>query len=98
MRCAEEAVDKFADQPEPARTVAEAAMATCTPEETKYLLESGKDSTQTGAGEFALSHPEALEQATMPQLLARVMAVRAARAKLRKDSPERKPAIDYDRM
>jgi hypothetical protein len=31
-------------------------------------------------------------------VLAQVMAVRAARAKLRKENPETKPPIDYDRM
>jgi uncharacterized protein YecT (DUF1311 family) len=84
--CTEAAVDKFADQPESAHTVAEAAMATCTAEKYKYMLATG------------IAIPDAVEQATMPHLLARVMAVRAARAKLRQQSPGISPAIDYDRM
>jgi uncharacterized protein YecT (DUF1311 family) len=86
--CTEAAVDKFADQPEPARTVAEAAMATCRAEEYKYMRAAGINVTD----------PAAVEQAWMPDLLARVMAIRAARAKLRKGNPETKPAIDYNRM
>jgi uncharacterized protein YecT (DUF1311 family) len=80
--CTEAAADKFADQPESAHTVAEAAMATCTAEKYKYMRAAG------------LAYPDSVEEATMPQLLARVMAVRAARAKLRQQSP----GIDYGRM
>jgi uncharacterized protein YecT (DUF1311 family) len=79
--CTETAVDRFADQPEPARTVAEAAMATCTTEKIKYMLATGMNP----------AYSSAVEQATMPQLLARVMAVRAARSKLRKENPEARP-------
>jgi uncharacterized protein YecT (DUF1311 family) len=85
--CTETAVDKLADQSEPAQIVALAAMETCWLEGIKYAVAAG--------------HPadtESLKQATMPQLLARVMVIRAARSKLRKKSPETKPAIDYDRM
>ena len=86
--CTEIAVDKFADQPESAHTVAEAAMATCTSEKYKYMRAAG----------INLANPGAVEQATMPQLLARVMAVRAARAKVRQQGPGISPAIDYNRM
>jgi enamine deaminase RidA (YjgF/YER057c/UK114 family) len=84
--CTEAAVDTFADQPEPARTVAEAAMATCVGEEGKYLIATH------------INDPSALREATMPDLLARVMAIRAARAKLPQEGPKTKPAIDYNRM
>jgi len=85
-KCTEAAVDKFADQPESAHTVAEAAMAICTAEKHKYMLADG------------IAYPDAVEQATMPHLLARVMAVRAARAKFGSKSPGISPAIDYGRM
>jgi hypothetical protein len=84
--CTEAAVDHFADQPEPARTVAEAAMAACVAEEGKYMIATG------------IRYPASIEEATMPKLLARVMAIRAARAKLRQENPQAKPAIDYGRM
>jgi len=87
--CTEAAVDKFADQPESAHTVVEAAMATCTAEKYKYMRAKGI---------INLAGPSALEQEMMPQLLARVMAIRAARAKLRQQSPGISPAIDYGRM
>jgi len=84
--CTEHAVDLFADQSEPARTVAEAAMASCVLEKGKYMIAIG------------VANPQALEEATMPGLLARVMTIRAAREKLREQHPETKPAIDYGRM
>jgi hypothetical protein len=79
--CTETAVDRFADQPESARTVAEAAMATCTTEKIKYMRATGMNPAYSGA----------VEQATMPGLLARVMAVRAARSKLQNENPEARP-------
>ena len=39
--CKEAAVERFADQPEDARTVAEAAVASCSEKETRYLLARG---------------------------------------------------------
>jgi uncharacterized protein YecT (DUF1311 family) len=84
--CTEHAAESFADQPEPARTVAEAAMAACTAEETKYMLASG------------IQYPASVEGATMPHLLARVMAFRAVRAKLRHETPKPSPAINYNHM
>jgi hypothetical protein len=83
--CTGAAVDKLADQPESADTVAEAAMATCTAEKYKYMRAAG------------ITYPDAVEEATKPQLLARVMATRAARAKLRQQSPGIRSAIDYHR-
>lgn len=65
--CTANAADRFADQQEPARTVAEAAMATCVSEEARYLIA------------LHLQHPESLHEATMPSLIARIMAARAAR-------------------
>jgi len=41
---------------------------------------------------------DSLREGRMPDLMARVMAIRAARAKLRQESPRISPAIDYNRM
>jgi uncharacterized protein YecT (DUF1311 family) len=84
--CTAAAIDEFADQPEQARTVAEAAMATCGVEKFKYMRAVG------------IQFPAAVEEASMPDLIARVMMVRAARAKLRQQRPGASPAIDYGRM
>jgi hypothetical protein len=61
------AVDLFAPQAEPARTVADAAMTACSTEGAQYMIA------------FGLSHTESLEGTTRPRLIARVMAIRAAR-------------------
>jgi hypothetical protein len=43
--------------------------------------------------------PDIVEQTAMPNLLARVMAIRAARAKPPQQSPAgQRPPIDYHRM
>jgi hypothetical protein len=60
-------VDWFAEQSEPARTVAEAAIAACTMEQRRYMIAFG-----------ILS--ESVNEATMPGLVARVMERRAAHA------------------
>jgi hypothetical protein len=39
-----------------------------------------------------------LRSSAMPDLLARVMAIRAARGKLQKQNPTPSPAVDYGRM
>ena len=80
--CTSHAIDLFADQPEPARTVAEAAMASCVLEKAKYMIAIG------------VSYPTAVEEAAMPRLLARVMAIRAARVKAREVKPEAMPTLD----
>lgn len=77
--CTERAADRFADQPETARTVAEAAMGACTAEETKLIAANG------------IRDPASLQDAAMPRLLARVMAIRAARAKFQRESPNSSP-------
>src|SRR5437762_3402056 len=43
QRCTDAAIDRFATQPEPAREVAEAALATCVPEEIAFAQEDAKD-------------------------------------------------------
>jgi hypothetical protein len=84
--CIEHAADTFADQPESARTVAEAALGACTVEEAKYVVAAG------------IRYVDSLREAAMPDLMARVMAIRAARAKPRQESPGISPAINYNRM
>jgi hypothetical protein len=86
--CTEGAVDRVADQPEPARTVAEAAIAACWPEKYRYTAAMGDAPI--------VANLQAIDEASMPDLVARVMANRAARPKLRKEAPS--PAIDYNRM
>jgi uncharacterized protein YecT (DUF1311 family) len=83
--CTEAAVDKFADQPESAHTVAEAAMAICTAEKHKYMLADG------------IAYPDAVEQATMPHLLARGGAGQASAAKPR-DKPGDRLRPDVKRI
>jgi uncharacterized protein YecT (DUF1311 family) len=96
--CTETAVDKFADQPEPAETVATAAVASCLSEKILLAQESIKDPIMQRVGATLGDMEQSIENSSRPSLLARVMAIRAARAKLRKDNPVAKPAIDYNRM
>lgn len=88
FRCLMEAADALASQPDLARTVTDAAFGSCDTEETAVRhLYSNSD-------QFSKMSAETMT----PKVLARVMAIRAARAKLRKENPETKPAIDYNRM
>jgi uncharacterized protein YecT (DUF1311 family) len=96
--CTETAVDKFSDQPEPAETVVTAAVASCLSEKILLAQESIKDPIMRRVGAALADMEQSIENSSRPSLLARVMAVRAARAKLRKENPEAKPAIDYGRM
>ncbi len=96
--CTETAVDHFADQQEPARSIAEAAIALCGAEEIRYAQETIKDPIFQQIGTTLFDMMRSYESGEIPRLMARVMAVRAAHAKLRKESPETKPAIDYGRM
>jgi hypothetical protein len=92
--CLYEAVDTLAAQPEPAQTVADAAFGSCT-----RVEETFRES-----GSFDFQYVEKLKAETMRgQVVARVMAIRAAVSKLReKPAPSDKsgatPAIDYNRM
>jgi len=61
-------------------------MAACEGQETEYILAMN------------FRDPTVLRDVTVPSLLARVMAVRAARAKLRQEAPKTNPAIDYSHM
>jgi truncated hemoglobin YjbI len=89
LDCTRTAIDALADQPEPAQTVAKAVVASCMIEQLAYQNSAGLSDRQMEADEAAI---------VASGVLARVMAVRAARAKLRKEDPETKPAIDYGRM
>ena len=64
--CTKSAVDRFSAQAETARAVAEAAMASCTVEETLYMVASG------------IRFPESIRETSLPELTARVMSNRAA--------------------
>jgi hypothetical protein len=91
--CLNEAVDTLASQPEPAQTVADAAFGSCTQAEARFQESGG----------FDFQTVEKLKAETMRgQVVARVMAIRAAVSKLRdKPDPSEKPgrpAIDYNRM
>jgi hypothetical protein len=68
-RCTKAAIDRYADQPEPARTVAEAAIAACQIEEVRYMQALG------------LKFLESVTETAIPELTAHVMEVRAARGK-----------------
>ena len=63
--CTEKAADRFAKQPEPARTVAEAAIEACAVEEMAYMVAVG------------LQSPQGMREAQISDLVARIMAIRS---------------------
>jgi hypothetical protein len=85
--CVDAAVERFADQPEDAHTVAEAALASCSVKETKYLLVRGRSDEPD-----LLDRSKTLREAVMPDLLARVMEIRAAHGQTQKQPPVASPA------
>jgi uncharacterized protein YecT (DUF1311 family) len=89
MDCTVRAVYTLADQPEPAQTVADAVFGSCIAEQFAYQKSAGLSDRQLEADKAAI---------LTPKVLAHVMAVRAARAKLRQESPKAGSAIDYNRM
>lgn len=91
MACLMEAADTLSDQPEPARTVVEAAYGSCG----KYEVGFGKASV--GAINDA-GIQEIKAQAITPKVLARVMAIRAAKERIKNEKSAPSPAIDYNRM
>src|SRR6266404_4553164 len=82
--------DALADQPEPAGTVAEAAIGSCG----KYEVAFEEASRRSGGLPYE-GFERIKKDTVVPKVLARVMGIRAARAKLRMESPGTKPAIDY---
>jgi len=91
--CLYDATDALAGQPEPAQTVADAAFGSCTKAEARFREAANLDF-------------DALEKlkadTTRKQVVARVMAMRAAAAKLRENPPSSdkpaRPAIEYNKM
>jgi uncharacterized protein YecT (DUF1311 family) len=88
MRCTTDATDRLAAQPEPAQTVVAGAFGLCVKEEMAHQA----------AGGLTDGAMEKVKAALTELMLARVMAVRAARATLPKENKETKPPIDYGRM
>jgi uncharacterized protein YecT (DUF1311 family) len=89
--CLYQAADALAGQPEFARTVVEAAFGSCSEQENAF-----KATVPQSAWGLI---DQAKTNTVGPRVLARVMAVRAAREKLRKpDQTSPAPAIDYNRM
>lgn len=92
--CLNDAVDTLASQPEPAQTIADAAFGSCTSAEERFRESGG----------FDFPFIERMKAETVRgQVVARVMAIRAAISKLREkrepsDKPGPSPAIDYNRM
>ncbi len=77
VECLDAAVDSFYDQPEPVDTVVTAAYATCLSEEIAYRKAAG-------GGSCGTSWADAAKQVLLtPHVIARVMADRAARARVR---------------
>jgi hypothetical protein len=70
--CIEHAADLFAPQPEPATTVADAAIASCSSEAMRYMTT------------FKLAYHKDFGETDKPALIARVMAFRAAKQGARK--------------
>jgi hypothetical protein len=89
IACLVDAVDALVDQPEPARTVTDAAEGSCADYEVAFS-DAGSDGLTRGEVERLKT------EMIIPKMLAQVMVARAARAKLREKSPS--PAIDYNRM
>lgn len=89
LACTRDAAIALAAQPEPAQTVADAALASCLEEEGAHQRSAGLSNDQLD---------EIKRKLVAPRTLAEVMAVRAARAKLRQHTPPTKPATNYDRM
>lgn len=73
--CLDRAVAGLADQRETAQAVADAALVLCEPQEVDYLISTGETVT--------LEHIEVVKDTHRPQVAARVMTVRADRAKRR---------------
>lgn len=78
--CLEAAADRFAAQPEPAKEVAEAAMAACTHEENIYepIMRAEMQRKLGIKLEPSVKDHENSEKAMMPDLLARIMSWRAS--------------------
>ena len=87
--CLYEAADALSGQPEPARTVVDAAFGSCTQFERIYQRTAGLD------WDFI---DKAKSTIIAPKVLARVMVLREARTRLRKETAPPHPAVDYNRM
>lgn len=89
VKCTVSAVDALFDQPEPAQAIVNAVFGSCLTEQLTYQKSAGLSDRQIEEDKAVILGP---------RVLAQVMAVRAARAKLQKEGPDTKPAIDYRRM
>jgi uncharacterized protein YecT (DUF1311 family) len=88
--CLYDAADTLSEQPEPASVVVEAAFGACTKYKIAYRESVPSltwDQTET-----------IIKSAISPKVLARVMTVRAARAKLREQKERTQPPTDYSKM
>jgi hypothetical protein len=77
--CTEHAILKFAPQSDPAIIVATAVMAACVPEEIRYAQIMAEDPIMEKVGATVSGMQDSIEKASMPELLAKIMAVRASR-------------------
>lgn len=90
--CVEHAVDVLYDQPEPANTVSIAAFATCREFEMAFA-------EAAGGGSCGRDWAKSAKETLMPQAIARIIALRAARSHKptsRHNAP--KPSIEQNRM
>lgn len=82
--CAVDAANKFADQAEPAQTVAIAAVAACHPEQTRFAIATMADIHDTNLTDaHILKREHTIRDKIIPDLLESVMT-RRARSKARK--------------
>jgi uncharacterized protein YecT (DUF1311 family) len=88
--CLYDAADTLSQQPEPASVVVEVAFGSCIKYKIAYR-ESISGMTWNQVEEIA-------KTIVSPKVLARVMTVRAARAKLREEKQRREPQADFSRM
>jgi len=87
--CTLTAVAALAGQPDSAASVATAAFGSYLTEQLAYQRSAALSDGQID---------QLKRETAMARVLAQVMAVRAAREKLRQESPETRPAINYGRM
>jgi uncharacterized protein YecT (DUF1311 family) len=88
--CLYDAADTLSQQPEPASVVVEAALGSCV----KYKI-----AYRESVPGLTWDHAEEVTKTIVsPRILARVMTVRAARAKLREEKRRHEPQADFSRM
>jgi uncharacterized protein YecT (DUF1311 family) len=90
IACLHDGTIALVQQPEPAQTVADGVLGSCQVSEMAFFNATVK------TGEIDRAGFERIKKAITRRLIARVLTIRAARAKLKQDAPMR--PFDYKRM